>query len=555
VEIIQNNPFRILGLPVTASDREIAKRVNDLSTFCEFGKEKQYDVDFLFISDFKRTSESVERAASQIELPEQKLLFSNFWFWHGNSIDDLVFEVLKDGNVEKALTLWQHPIERDELSSKHLSNYKNYALLNLIVSLQSENINIDNFRQAINRFVSIFSHPSYLEFIRAITGRTHTTTATQTQRSFVDELYKNIFQKTNTDRRISAKEFIDSFKSANKEVRQFVSSKFVTEPIHEIEKAIERSSVIRNNEPDQAYITAKEILASSKQAIDFLNNILPKEDIQLQTILDKLAEELLACSTAFYNAIYEEDQKVAIQKSLELTNLAGTLACGYATKKRINKDLEQIKILKKSEKNAEYIEEIMGNLNALPKLDSISPSQLQALPESLNKLLSDTRRPLAALKSSGPEGMEHHAGFSNLIVQVCLGCCIHYANKTNDYTPVVKILEKLVSMPMEPDVRLHYVTNLKVLAGNVAVKSANERAAASSGGCYIATLVYGGYNTPEVIMLRHFRDNILMQCAAGRWFVKYYYLISPHLVKSLINHERIQKIIRTVLDKLVMQLK
>ncbi len=115
MEIIQNNPFRILGLPVTASEREIVKRVRDLSTLCEFGTAREYDVDFLFISDFERTTESVERAASQIELPEQKLLYSNFWFWHGNSIDDLVFEVLKDGNTERALTLWQHPIERDEL--------------------------------------------------------------------------------------------------------------------------------------------------------------------------------------------------------------------------------------------------------------------------------------------------------------------------------------------------------------------------------------------------------------------------------------------------------
>ena len=40
MELILRNPFRILGLPVTASSREVAKRVSDLEMFAELGKEK-----------------------------------------------------------------------------------------------------------------------------------------------------------------------------------------------------------------------------------------------------------------------------------------------------------------------------------------------------------------------------------------------------------------------------------------------------------------------------------------------------------------------------------
>ena len=46
------------------------------------------------------------------------------------------------------------------------------------------------------------------------------------------------------------------------------------------------------------------------------------------------------------------------------------------------------------------------------------------------------------------------------------------------------------------------------------------------GACYIATAVYGSYDAPEVIVLRHFRDHILARSVAGRLFIHCYYFIS-----------------------------
>jgi len=40
---ILNNPFRILGLPITASEREISKQIHSLETYAEMGKTKSFD--------------------------------------------------------------------------------------------------------------------------------------------------------------------------------------------------------------------------------------------------------------------------------------------------------------------------------------------------------------------------------------------------------------------------------------------------------------------------------------------------------------------------------
>ena len=46
------------------------------------------------------------------------------------------------------------------------------------------------------------------------------------------------------------------------------------------------------------------------------------------------------------------------------------------------------------------------------------------------------------------------------------------------------------------------------------------------GGCYIASCVYGSYNTKEVWTLRRYRDYKLSKNILGRLFIKIYYLIS-----------------------------
>ena len=72
-----------------------------------------------------------------------------------------------------------------------------------------------------------------------------------------------------------------------------------------------------------------------------------------------------------------------------------------------------------------------------------------------------------------------------------------------------------------------------------------------SEGCYIATMAYGDYDHPQVMELRKYRDQVLLKSVPGRLFVRFYYWISPKMVKLLSGHDSINKAIRRVLDKMV----
>ena len=76
----------------------------------------------------------------------------------------------------------------------------------------------------------------------------------------------------------------------------------------------------------------------------------------------------------------------------------------------------------------------------------------------------------------------------------------------------------------------------------------------SSGGCYIATSIYGSYDCPEVWVLRRFRDNTLAKKWYGRVFVKTYYRISPILVNKYGKTKWFKSIWRKPLDKFVAKL-
>lgn len=77
----------------------------------------------------------------------------------------------------------------------------------------------------------------------------------------------------------------------------------------------------------------------------------------------------------------------------------------------------------------------------------------------------------------------------------------------------------------------------------------------SSGGCYIATAVYGSYDCQQVWMLRRYRDLWLKRTIPGKAFIKLYYAVSPFLVKYFGNSAFFITAWRRILDKKIGRLK
>jgi hypothetical protein len=78
-----------------------------------------------------------------------------------------------------------------------------------------------------------------------------------------------------------------------------------------------------------------------------------------------------------------------------------------------------------------------------------------------------------------------------------------------------------------------------------------QRSGGGGGGCFIATCAYGDYDHPNVMYLRLFRDLVLRDYSAGRWFIGFYYRVGPAMAAALAPYPVLKLFIRAGLSRVV----
>lgn len=101
----------------------------------------------------------------------------------------------------------------------------------------------------------------------------------------------------------------------------------------------------------------------------------------------------------------------------------------------------------------------------------------------------------------------------------------------------------VIGWPFNQDARISWTMPLLEF-GNLKTQKSTPK----TEGCYIATMVYGDYDHPQVLKLRYFRDYYLSKTLLGRSFIKFYYFISPKMVQVFQNKKGLNHFIRKSLD-------
>ena len=481
MELVLNNPFRVLGLPATASTRDITKRISDLETFAELGKAKTYPHDFPGLGALDRSLEAIKDAARKIEQAEGRLFHSFFWFRAGDSVDELALDSLAAGNVDEAVELWNK-----QLGKKGTKKYTwrlNRGVLRL-VRANGGTLDKDEMDEALEDLGFVIDDDLDDSIQDVLSGNEAGLDRESLWRRVVDEIVGLVQSSAGTPYGKNALKIVESFWSFPSEARDYVSSKIVNPLIEEVKDAIKVSEELRADEDLEA-LKAKNQLGKVEKIIKDLEEVLGEEDIRFQTIANAYADEVCACAVKALNKF--KDPKLA----MSLIQWADSLPSFSRVKSRIEENLEIIQGWVEEDEEDELFGELVKKL----KVDVYTMTQA-------SNMLEDMKRELAKIKAKVGSTDKRYITISSACAHRILGFLIDTVNDAQDSFSSRKNLtdlqstigqatgltRKLLLLDLDGETRVRVNKNLETIEGiNTSVTAAvtvRANRASSSGNIF-----------------------------------------------------------------------
>ena len=270
----------------------------------------------------------------------------------------------------------------------------------------------------------------------------------------------------------------------------------------------------------------------------------------------------MQCGINYFN---NSDDENDIDNALEIQKYALSIAVGNMTKERCQKNVD---ILLDKKQRSAYESDLAAIATELKSFQASTPSIARA-----RSLVNTCKPHLAVIKQHLGAYDDFYLKISSAVANNALGMLIDVVNRAQNSAVIamniangtlsttldsaVNAMAIIGQLDMTSQERSHFNTNnstLNSLRSQLNTAMSQRRSSyssSSSSGCYIATMVYGDYDEPQVMVLRDFRDNVLRNSALGRLFIRFYYRFSPTWVEHLKDKKHINSFIRVILDKFI----
>lgn len=588
MHIIQNNPYRTVGLLVGATAKEQVRQIKRLNQFIDAEQEPEDDFSFPALGKIVRTVDNVTDSASKLNLDRDKMNASLFWFYNGNPItDEPAFDALKDADIDQAINIWLKLTSTAEVSQRNASAHSNLGTLYL-----SQNTNEDVFEKGISLKLKFLESDFIKDFKALATDETYKTTKKELQLIFLNQIQTEIEKSGG----ITLNKFLEILSKQTFSAKEDFLKGFVLKPIEQIEKQIEETRKKQKANPAKAGDYGNELFKITKPLLTSIISILGKSDIKVISISDKIANEILQCGISLFNHFHETGTEVG-EIALDLNKKAKSIVLGSVVKERINESTPVVEryvadrperekqniigkdlqiITSKLEKFQDLSDTVF---NAKVLIDSCKP-RLVSVKNALGStddfylkissaVVSNAQGMLVTAVNEAQEGLKNTNSFDSSLPEIyydAQGKMQFKIKKTVSLSELSTIINtaydvttSMQSMDMVSNLKQSFIKNREALGSlKNQINAATNRTTSSSSrssGCYIATMAYGNYDHPQVMILRQFRDEVLDKSAFGKWFIKKYYHYSPKLVERLKNQRNVNIIIRKALNQFIKLIK
>jgi hypothetical protein len=479
LNIITNNPFRILGVYSNAKPAEIVSNCDDMEAYLSIGQSVSFDLDLNnLMPSVVRTTNSVSNAKKQINLPKDKLKHALFWFVKDSSSEHAM-NYLKNGDFDNANSVFE--IE-DSFATRI-----NKAVIALIQN--DLGVAIANVTELIHDLDDLGLRDN---FVKAICGDAFSITEEELAHLFIDTL---LGEK-------DASELKDLFQDhgVSQDDDDYLTQKSVDILISRINAEIAKAKAVERDDANANLRAGKALMNNTKSDLAAVKELLGESDMKYQMLADGLANAIMQCGINYYNASEDNDK---IEKALELLEYASKIATGKICKERCNKNIES---LKTELENAAPLNVRKEDFNIKQALVEFSKKP-HKISHSI-ELIKACAPILLKIKETLGKDDPYYLKMSTLIVSVALSYVIEEVNiiqnrpftNPDDIRPIVQkawcAMGDMNKLDMESDFRNNrFNTNWKTLK-SLAIRYGVVRETEDYGwafiiGAILIHLIYG----------------------------------------------------------------
>ena len=341
MELITNNPYRQLGLLVSATARQESNHKTKIIQYLEAEQDipSQYiEYGFECLGKIQRTTNSISDAASSLNLDADKMKAAIFWFYKGNDItDEPAFDALKESEYNQAYLIWKKLTANGIVTAKNASAFQN--LSNLYLSDIPEVEDTSKYLYEIGISLKLkFLESDFVKNFKAIaTDETYKTTKKELQLLFLNEIQSEIEKQGGT----YSNNFIEILREQEFTAKEEYLNNFAQNLIGKIQVVVDKTKQIRKENKANGINIGNDLNSNSTGNLSTVRSLLGESNIKYTTISDKVSEEILQCGIDYFKH-YKDSNNDPSKETLELFYSAQKLAIGNIVKQRCEENIENL---------------------------------------------------------------------------------------------------------------------------------------------------------------------------------------------------------------------
>ena len=313
MQIIQNNPFRILGVRANASLSDRNQQANLIAQYLKIGQSAKLDFDISPpLEPLTRTKELIDLQPSRIFSTEDKILQSLFWFVEANGIDKIALKHLTGSkDIDKALSDFEKGCRGFEISPDSYSAILNHSTLQIIAYKQHKDL--DKLKSAIAYKFDIVTNTTTLALVKDLVAADGMNTDVQKILKLampkLKELLKELIPSENIDKLL-----LDIFKSNTviyPSLRNQVIEALVDKVTTKVDSAENEMKIIMQGSYRNSMISAgvylgKRLIKETKKPLKEIEALLGKSDPVYTDVLNKVFTEVNFHGTLPFNMLIQK---------------------------------------------------------------------------------------------------------------------------------------------------------------------------------------------------------------------------------------------------------